>query len=264
MQSNWPSSNGEFHVVHVADDHFVQTLLGRLGNFTIQLDAAHLGVLAGLDRFAQTPRGAAHVKHLPGGLRHRSEQLRPGELVVSGSGCWLRRRGGWFGHGLPFHLLNIAKQRFHPVAIGVRRQRGFATGRRNPLALVLVGQIVPDLFNEFIQVAVRHQVLAVMKKFRLAVVGQVVRDQERPAGQGLEHPHVDIAQDAAIEDDPRGGIGRGHLVEVPAADEDVLELSLEKPDGFRAIAGREVADEADVVTLGHVVLAMHFRIAGKR
>ena len=150
------------------------------------------------------------------------------------------------------------------MAIRVRREHLLPSGGRDPLALILMFQVVRDLLHQLIEVTIRDEVLAVAEQLRLAVVAELVGHQERSAGQGLEHPHVDIAQHAAVEDDPRGGVGLGHLVEIAPADEHVGEVFLEMLDGLGAPAGQKVPDEADVVPLRHVVLAVDFGIAGKR
>ena len=79
-------------------------------------------------------------------------------------------------------------------------------------------QIVIQLLKQVLLGVIRNQMSAVLEKFEQPVVRQRVRDQQRAAAQSLEDTHVDVVDQAAIEDDFRRGVDRGHFLEVPIPD----------------------------------------------
>jgi hypothetical protein len=61
----------------------------------------------------------------------------------------------------------------------------------------------------------------------------------------------------------RSGIGAGHLFEVAVADEMLGEFAAKPFEQIRSRAGKVVADEAEVILLGQIVLAVDGRVAGQ-
>ena len=145
-------------------------------------------------------------------------------------------------------FLNLPQQSLHPVAIRVLAQHFGHPGRRDLLADLLAHQVIRQLFQQLIGLPVRRQVHSVLEELRQAVLLQVVGQQQRPAGQDLEDPHVDVVPDAAIEADSGRGVGTGHLVEVALADERVGIPPADQVEQLRAGTGKDVADEGDVDT----------------
>ena len=100
------------------------------------------------------------------------------------------------------------------MPIGVPGDRlGTARGR-DPFAQRLVVQIVRRLIEQLVGVTISRQVHAVPKQLGLTVVGKVIRQEQRTAGDRLEDAHVDVVLDAPIEHQPRRRIDLGHLLEV--------------------------------------------------
>ena len=136
--------------------------------------------------------------------------------------------------------------------------------RRNALAQFLASQVEAHLVQQLVAVAVGGEVNAIAEQLGLAVIAQVVGQQQRTARQRLEDAHVDVVADAAVEDDACSGVSAGHVLEERPADERVLERAGQQPQQVLALAGKDIADEADIYALGNLVLAVQRGIAGQR
>ena len=115
--------------------------------------------------------------------------------------------------------LDSFEEAFHPVVVGMAAECLGAAGGGDLFADLFAIEVVCDLVEQLFRVAVGRQVDAVLQQLGLAVVGEIIGDQERAAGECFEEPHIDVVFDAAIEDGACLGVGARHLVEVAPANE---------------------------------------------
>jgi len=148
--------------------------------------------------------------------------------------------------------------------VGVPGQHFFPAGGGDALADLVMRQVIADLVQQLLAVAVGGQVHAVLEQLRLPIVAEIVGQQQRAARQRLEDAHVDIVANAAVEDDPRHRVGLRHLLEIALAHEDMGKMLLDQAQQVGARAGEDIADERDVVLLLAMLLPVHGGIAGER
>ena len=98
----------------------------------------------------------------------------------------------------------------------------------------------------------------------MAVIGEIIGQQHRPAGDSLKHPHVDVVSDAAVEDHARRRISARHLIEKAATDERLGIFRHDLREQVLTRARKHRSHEGDVILLLDLVLAMHRGIARKR
>ena len=159
--------------------------------------------------------------------------------------------------------LDLAEHAFHPVPVRVPRRRFGPARGGDSLANCFLFQVVRRLVEQLIVIAVGRQVHAVAEQLRLAIVVQVVGQQQRPARDGLEDPHVHVIPQATIERQSRRGVDLRHLLEVGLADE---RPRVPPPEQFEQLGPRareHVAHVREIILLGHVVLAVELGIAGQ-
>src|SRR5262245_47951133 len=114
------------------------------------------------------------------------------------------------------------------------RQHLFVACPGNALAGRFGPEVEPQLVEELFGALVGNEMFAGDEQLVLAVTGQIVRDEERPASEGLKNPHVDVVLDAPVEPDPRFGKGSRVFLEVAKANERLGKSLLDEPDELLA------------------------------
>jgi hypothetical protein len=125
-----------------------------------------------------------------------------------------------YKNGLPRQqFLRTAQQPFHSMPICVPAHRLGHASLGNLLAEPLPLEVIRQLVDQVLCVAVCGEVHAVAKQLGLAVVGHIIGQYQRTTPDSLENPHVDVVLDAAVEDDSRCGVSPCHVVEITPANE---------------------------------------------
>src|SRR5579863_6200899 len=147
------------------------------------------------------------------------------------------------------------------MLVRVPGERFGMTRLGNLLPRLVMADVKPQLVEQLVRSLVRNQVPIRLEELFLAVVPQIIGDEQRAAAQRLEDAHVNVVLDAPVNADPRLRVDPGKLVEIALADERVRKLLLHQLQEVLARARPYAADKTEVPPFGERVRSMDGRVA---